>query len=68
MNESRRRIPNIEIPTVTLPRIDKLVKAFETHHTAVDFDAAFINCFVPEIDEVLMKHEQKKSSQMKLNY
>ena len=38
--------------TLTLPLIERLVKAFKTHRTAVDFDAGFVNGFVPVIEGV----------------
>jgi hypothetical protein len=38
--------------TLTLPLIECLVKAFKTHWAAVDFDAGFVNGFVPVIEGV----------------
>jgi hypothetical protein len=38
--------------TLTLPLIERLVKAFKTHRAAIDFDAAFVNGFVPKIEGV----------------
>lgn len=38
-------------PTVlTLPLIERLVKAFKTHRAAIDFDAGFVNAFVPKLE------------------
>ena len=34
-------------PTLTLPLIEHLVKAFKTHRAAINFDAGFMNGFVP---------------------
>ena len=36
-----------DTPTLTLPLIERLVKAFKTHRAAIDFDAGFVNGFVP---------------------
>jgi hypothetical protein len=38
-------------PLLTLPLIERLVKAFKTHRAAVDFDAGFVNSFVPALTE-----------------
>jgi hypothetical protein len=38
--------------TLTLPLIERLVKAIKTHRAAIDFDAAFVNGFVPKIEGV----------------
>ena len=38
--------------TLTLPLIECLVKAFKTHRAAIDFDAGFVNGFVPVIEGV----------------
>jgi hypothetical protein len=35
-----------DTPTLTLPLIERLVKAFKTHRAAIDFDAGFVNGFV----------------------
>jgi hypothetical protein len=37
---------NVDTPTLTLPLIERLVKAFKTHRAALDFDAGFVNGFV----------------------
>ena len=37
--------------TLTLPLIERLVKAFKTHRAAIDFDAGFMNGFVPVVIE-----------------
>ena len=36
-----------DTPTLTLPLIERLVKAFKTHRAAIDFDASIVNGFVP---------------------
>ena len=36
--------------TLTLPLIERLVKAFKTHRAAIDFDAGFENAFVPKLE------------------
>lgn len=36
--------------TLTLPLIERLVKAFKTHRAAIDFDAGFVNAFVPKLE------------------
>ena len=42
-----------DIPaTLTLPLIERLVKAFKTHRAAIDFDAGFVNGFVPKMEGV----------------
>ncbi len=33
--------------TLTLPLIERLQRAFKTHRAAIDFDAGFVNAFVP---------------------
>ena len=38
--------------TLTLPLIERLVKAFKTHRAAIDFDAGFVNRFVPKMEGV----------------
>ena len=42
-----------DMPSLTLPLIERLVKAFKTHRAAVDFDAGFVNSFVPAMDVVV---------------
>jgi hypothetical protein len=42
-----------DIPTLTLPLIERLVMAFKTHRAAIDFDAGFMNrFFVPKMEGV----------------
>jgi hypothetical protein len=41
-----------DIPTLTLPLIKRLVKAFKTHRAAIDFDAGFVNRFLPKMEGV----------------
>ena len=41
-----------DIPTLTLPLIERLMKAFKTHRAAIDFDAGFVNVFVPKMEGV----------------
>jgi hypothetical protein len=36
--------------TLTLPLIERLVKLFKTHRAAIDFDAGFVNAFVPKLE------------------
>ena len=50
LNESKCK--GDDMPTVTLPLIECLVKAFKTHRAAIDFDAGFVNGFVPVIEGV----------------
>jgi hypothetical protein len=41
-----------------LPLIERVVKAFKTHRAALDFDAGFVNGFVPSmIDGVIVIDE-----------
>jgi hypothetical protein len=40
------------MPTLTLPIIERLVKAFKTHRAAIDFDAGFVNGFVQVLQGV----------------
>ncbi|KAI2498015.1 hypothetical protein MHU86_16452 [Fragilaria crotonensis] len=40
---------NTTTPALTLQLIERLVKAFKTHRAAVDFDAGFVNSFLPGI-------------------
>ena len=43
---------------LTLPLIERVVKAFKTHRAALDFDAGFVNGFVPSmIDGVIVIDE-----------
>ena len=40
---------------LTLPLIERVVNAFKTHHAALDFDAGFVNGFMPAtIDGVIL--------------
>jgi hypothetical protein len=41
-----------DIPTLTLPLIKRLVKAFKTHMAAIDFDSGFVNRFLPKMEGV----------------
>jgi hypothetical protein len=41
-----------DIPTLTLPLIERLVKAFKTHRAAIDFDTGFVNRFLPMMEGV----------------
>jgi hypothetical protein len=46
---------NDNMPTLTLPLINRLMKEFKTHRAAVDFDAGFVQSFVsPAIEEVVL--------------
>ena len=45
-----------DTPTLTLPLIERLVKAFKTHRAAIDFDAGFVNGFVPELQCVIVNN------------
>ena len=47
--ESKNRGNNDTI--LTLPLIERLVKAFKTHCVAIDFDSKFINGFVPSMKD-----------------
>jgi hypothetical protein len=33
------------MPTLTLPLIERLIKAFKIHRTEIDFNAGFVNGF-----------------------
>jgi len=41
---------------LTLPLIERVVKAFKTHRAAIDFDAGFVNGFVPVLQSVIAKN------------
>jgi hypothetical protein len=45
---------------LTLPLVERLMKAFKTHRAAVDFDAGFVKSFVSSVihDAVLAKNEK----------
>jgi hypothetical protein len=43
-------------PVLTLPLIECIVKAFKTHRAAIDFDAGFVNGFVPMLQSVIEKN------------
>jgi hypothetical protein len=45
-----------DTPTLTLPLIERLVKAFKTHRAAIDFDAGFVNGFVPVLQGLIAKN------------
>ena len=45
-----------DTPTLTLPLIERLVKAFKTHRAAIDFDAGFVNGFVPVLQSVIVNN------------
>ena len=45
-----------DTPTLTLPLIERLVKAFKTHRAAIDFDAGFMNGFVPVLQSVIVNN------------
>lgn len=47
-----RKCMGDDIATLTLPLNERLVKAFKTHRAAVDFDAGFVNRFVPKMEGV----------------
>jgi hypothetical protein len=49
--ESKRK--GDDTPTLTLPLIEHLVKAFKTHRAVINFDAGFVNGFVPELQGVI---------------
>jgi hypothetical protein len=36
---------------LTLPLIERVVNAFKTHHAALDFDAGFVNGFMPAMSD-----------------
>jgi hypothetical protein len=40
------------LATLTLPLIERLVKAVKTHRAVIDFDAGFMNGFVPKMEGV----------------
>lgn len=45
---------NSDIPTtLTLPLIERPARAFKTHRAAIDFDAGFVNSFVPKLEKVV---------------
>jgi len=41
---------------LTLPLIERVVKAFKNHRAAIDFDAGFVNGFVPVLQSVIAKN------------
>ena len=41
--------------TLTLPLIERLQRAFNTHRAAIDFDAGFVNAFVPKLERGVFK-------------
>jgi hypothetical protein len=43
-------------PVLTLPLIEGIVKAFKTNRAAIDFDAGFMNGFVPVLQSVIAKN------------
>jgi hypothetical protein len=43
-------------PTLTLLLIEHVVKAFKTNQAAIDFDAGFMNGFVPVLQSVIAKN------------
>jgi len=46
-----------DTPTLTLRLIERLlVKAFKTHGAAIDFDAGFVNGFVPVLQSVIVNN------------
>jgi hypothetical protein len=54
--ESKNR--GIDTTKLTLPLIERIVKAFKTHRAALNFDAGFVNGFVPAmIDGVIVIDE-----------
>jgi hypothetical protein len=46
-----------DAPLLTLPLIERLVKAFKTHRAAVDFDAGFVKSVVPSVNTAIAKNE-----------
>jgi hypothetical protein len=42
-----------DTPTLTLPLIERLVKAFKTHRAAINFDAGLVNGFVQVLQGVI---------------
>ncbi|KAI2496293.1 hypothetical protein MHU86_18205 [Fragilaria crotonensis] len=47
-------------PALTLPLIERLVKAFKTHRAAIDFDAGFVNGFVPQLENCIFQMNSKE--------
>jgi hypothetical protein len=45
--------------SLTLPLIERLVKAFKTHRAAIDFEAGFLNSFLPGVKAITSKQEVK---------
>jgi hypothetical protein len=52
------------VPSLTLPLIERLVKAFKTHREAVDFDTGFVNSFVTSTVEDIVLAKNEKSEQV----
>ncbi len=52
------------VPSLTLPLIERLVKAFKTHRAAVDFDTGFVNSFVTSTVEDIVLAKNEKSEQV----
>jgi hypothetical protein len=53
--ESKRNRDN-DTPTLSLPLIECVVKAFKTHLAPIDFDAGFVSGFVPVLQSVIAKN------------
>jgi hypothetical protein len=45
--------------SLTLPLLERLVKAFKTQRAAIDFDAGFLNSFLPGVKAITSKQEVK---------
>jgi hypothetical protein len=46
--------------TLTLPLIERLHRAFKTHRAAIDFDAGFVNAFVPKLERGVFVRNTKE--------
>ena len=57
--ESKNKGADDTPPTLTLPLIERLVKAFKTHRAAIDFDAGFVNGFVPQLEKGVFQMNTK---------
>ena len=51
-----------DVPSLTLPIIDRIVKAFKTHRAVVDFDTGFVNSIVSSaIEDVLLSKNENEA-------
>ena len=56
LNESQRNVGDTQ--KLTLPFIERVVRAFKTHRAAIDWDASFVNGFVRMFEGVIVPSQQ----------